>query len=223
MTHLTPLRTLLLALLLQGGAGGVFADVQDLGVTEQVAASVVGDLGAAAGTRLAAWQDLVRDHAQDPVEGKLAQVNAFFNDNMAQAADQAQWNQQDYWMTPLQFVARGAGDSEDSAIAKFYTLLALDIPEEQLRIAYTRATLNAETFAHMVLLYRPAPGQTPLVLDNIENPVRPLTERSELRVVYEFNQGGLFVPRADGEQRVGEVSRLSAWNDMLTRKSAGAW
>ncbi len=97
------------------------------------------------------------------------------------------------------------------------------MPEEKLRIAYTRATFNANTFAHMVLLYRAAPDAAPSVIDNIQGQVVPLSERTELQVVYEFNGTGLYVPRSDGEKRVSDVSRLANWTAMLERKAANAW
>ncbi len=199
------------------------AAVADLGVTAAISTAVAGELGAAATARLAAWQALVADNAAAPEAEKLNQVNLFFNNNVGQAADSAQWNAADYWASPLQFTARGAGDSEDFAIAKFYTLLALGVPEERLRIAYTRATLNGNTFAHMVLLYRSAAGAPAQVLDSVVADVQPLAERTELKVVYEFNTSGLYVPRAGGEQRAGDVSKLQAWTSMQERRAAGAW
>ncbi len=199
----------------------VLGGVNDLGVTAEIRAAVEQELGAAAASRLDAWRELVVANMDATESEKLARVNAFFNTSTGQAADSAQWNAQDYWASPLQFVARGAGDSEDGAIAKFFTLTALGVPEEKLRMAYTRATFQGNTFAHMVLIYRSAAVQPPLVLDNIQTPVLPLTERPELRVVYEFNSTGLYVPRADGEKRVSDVTRLGNWTSMLERKAAG--
>lgn len=203
-------------------AGIAVAAVEDLGVTDEIVTAVEQDLGAAAATRLRQWRELVAANLQATEREKIDRVNEFFNTNTGQAADTAQWNAQDYWATPLQFTARGAGDSEDSAIAKFYTLLALGVPENKLRIAYTRATYNANTFAHMVLLYRASAGAAPLVIDNIQGQVVALAGRPELKVVYEFNGTGLYVPRSEGEQRVSDVSRLSNWTSMLERKAANA-
>ena len=66
-------------------------------------------------------------------------------------------------------------------------------------------------------------GEPPRVLDNIENEAQPLSARPELQVVYEFNSTGLYVPRADGERRVSDVTRLGNWAGMLERKQANAY
>ena len=40
----------------------------------------------------------------------------------------------DYWATPIEFMGTGAGDCEDYAIAKYFSLINLGIPEDKLRI-----------------------------------------------------------------------------------------
>ena len=49
------------------------------------------------------------------------------------------WNKVDYWATPIEFLASHGGDCEDFAIAKYFTLIQLGIPEEQLTLTYVKA------------------------------------------------------------------------------------
>ncbi|HRZ78172.1 MAG TPA: transglutaminase-like cysteine peptidase, partial [Bacteroidales bacterium] len=76
----------------------------------------------------------------------------------------------DYWATPTEFIARGAGDCEDFAIAKYATLKAMGMDVAKLRITYVKSlTLDQ---AHMVLAYYPTPDAEPLILDNLNRLIK---------------------------------------------------
>jgi predicted transglutaminase-like cysteine proteinase len=124
----------------------------------------------------------------DAAKGKeapvLQLVNDFFN-RIPYKTDQAHWRQLDYWATPAESVSSNGGDCEDYAIAKYYLLKELGVPISRLRITYVKAIRLNE--AHMVLAYYAQPDADPLILDNIENGVRPASERNDLVPVYVFN------------------------------------
>jgi predicted transglutaminase-like cysteine proteinase len=76
--------------------------------------------------------------------------------------DASNWHTSDYWETPAEFIARGGGDCEGFAIAKYAWLRSLGIPENDLRllVAYDRYTRAA----HTLLTVRTQDGV--LYLDN---------------------------------------------------------
>jgi len=153
-----------------------------------------------------------------PEREQLAEVNRFFNRNIQFSDDIWVWEQDDYWATPVESLIRGAGDCEDYALAKYFTLRRLGVPSEKLRITYVKALrLNQ---AHMVLTYYATPGADPLVLDNIDGVIRPASQRSDLLPVYAFNAEGLYLPSAGGGKRSGDGKRLSRWQDVLRKMHA---
>ena len=118
----------------------------------------------------------------------------------------------------MESLQRGAGDCEDYAIAKYFTLRQLGVPVDKLRITYVKALqLNQ---AHMVLTYYPHPGAMPLVLDNLIDTIEPANQRTDLRPVYAFNAEGLWMPGQGGERQVGDSKRLSRWQDLLKKMRA---
>ena len=59
---------------------------------------------------------------------KLKAVNDFFNQRLAYMEDIDNWGVQDYWASPLESLGKGAGDCEDYAIGKYFTLTSLGVP-----------------------------------------------------------------------------------------------
>lgn len=171
------------------------------------------------------WQQLIQNNQTLPVAVRLKSVNEFFNRRTRFLTDQEIWRQSDYWATPMETLAKGAGDCEDFTIAKYFTLLSLDIPVEQLRLIYVKARIggmysNVQQ-AHMVLAYYPSPDAEPLVLDNLITEIRPASRRPDLAPVFSFNSQGIFrgVARNDNSPK-GDVGQLSRWSDLLKRARA---
>ena len=177
--------------------------------------------GVAGTNRLKNWQGMVQEGLRpDSSEAeRLALVNTFFNKNIRFGTDPDIWEQEDYWATPLETLGRGAGDCEDFAIAKYFSLLALGVPEPKLRFVYVRALLQQgqalRVEPHMVLAYYKSPGAEPLVLDNLTSIIAIASQRSDLTPVYSFNKEGYF----NGVLRtaMSKGTRLSRWEDLLLR------
>ena len=177
--------------------------------------------GPAGTNRLKSWQSMLQEGLRpDSSElERLTLVNTFFNKNIRFGTDLEVWEQEDYWATPLETLGRGAGDCEDFAIAKYFSLVALGVPEPKLRFVYVRAllqqgqTLRVEP--HMVLAYYTSPGAEPLVLDNLASIIATASQRSDLTPVYSFNKEGYF----NGVLRtaMSRGTRLSRWEDLLLR------
>jgi predicted transglutaminase-like cysteine proteinase len=175
-----------------------------------------GDSGAAS---VMAWRDLLTQTTGQSDAIKLRRVNDFFNRRTHFGEDSEIWGKQDYWATPLETLGRAQGDCEDFAIAKYVTLKLLGIPSEKMRLTYVKARIGGPQSsivqAHMVLGYYPAPGDEPLVLDNLISDIRPASRRTDLTTIFGFNAEGLWV---GGAPRAASASqRLSKWQSVLAR------
>jgi predicted transglutaminase-like cysteine proteinase len=168
------------------------------------------------------WQTLLKDSQSLSTTDKLQRVNDFFNRRIQFGDDQTIWGQSDYWATPMETLSKGAGDCEDFSIAKYFSLLVLGIPVDQLRLIYVKARIggagSAVQQAHMVLAYYASPDAEPLVLDNLITSIRPSSRRSDLQPVFSFNSQGVFAGvGGDATLGAGGVGRLSVWADLLKR------
>ncbi|UVE18985.1 transglutaminase-like cysteine peptidase [Pseudomonas sp. LS44] len=171
-----------------------------------------GDLGSAK-QRLQGWGQLIDASEALPEPDQLRAVNSFFNRQLSFVDDNRNWRQSDYWATPVESLVKGAGDCEDYAIAKYFTLRRLGIPSEKLRITYVKALQQNQ--AHMVLTYYASPGAEPLVLDNLIGEIRPASQRKDLLPVYAFNAEGLYLPGTTGKK--SDTKKLSRWQDLLKK------
>jgi predicted transglutaminase-like cysteine proteinase len=175
----------------------------------------------AAGGALRDWARLLDDNRQQSTEIKLARVNEFFNRRVAFADDAAVWGKSDFWATPFETMTKGKGDCEDFVIAKYFSLLDMNVPDSQLRLIYVRARIggpaSAVQQAHMVLAYYATPDADPMILDNLITDIRPAARRPDLAPVFSFNRLGVFAGAAASAPAAGGTERLSAWQDVLSR------
>lgn len=171
--------------------------------------------GPEARKRLLAWENLIREDDAPTAMARLHKVNSFFN-NMNFVDDLNHWNADDYWATPIEFLASNGGDCEDFSVAKYFTLRAMGIPEERLYLVYVKALrLNQ---AHMVLAYYAEPGSDPLILDNIMEMIKSGSQRTDLLPVYSFNGTGLWIAKQRGNgEFIGQSDRLKRWRELLER------
>jgi predicted transglutaminase-like cysteine proteinase len=150
---------------------------------------------------------------------QLQAVNDFFNRKLAYKEDIDNWGVADYWASPLEALEKGAGDCEDYAIAKYFTLAAMGVPHSQLRLVYVRAARpgTPRGVAHMVLAWYADADADPLVLDNLVTAIRPASRRPDLTPVFSFNAEGLWQGvgsiRAEGDP----LTRLSRWRDVMAK------
>lgn len=172
--------------------------------------------GSAAKQRFVAWQKLMDAGKIIPERDKLQQVNDFFNRNTEFVDDLVLWLKADYWATPVELLAKGAGDCEDFSIAKYFTLVEIGVDESKLRITYVKALkLN---LSHMVLSYFESPRAVPLILDNLRPDISSATDRSDLLPVYSFNGSGIWLAKIKGSsQSIGKVDQLNLWTDLKRR------
>jgi predicted transglutaminase-like cysteine proteinase len=169
--------------------------------------------------RVQDWQQLLSTSHTLPIDEKLYQVNNFFNE-LEFVDDIDHWGKDDYWATPVEFLATEGGDCEDFVIAKYFSLKELGVPAEKLRLMYVTATRLRQ--AHMVLAYYEEPNSVPLVLDNINRRILPASRRRDLLPVYSFNGDGLWLAKEQGRgQKVQQGGNNNLWNDLNKRMQMG--
>lgn len=168
--------------------------------------------------RLVSWEQLLDNDKGMPEAEKLRTVNDFFN-QIPWVSDEEHWGQNDYWATPTEVLLTNAADCEDFAIAKYFSLVALGVPMDKLRITYVKAlNWNPIDQAHMVLTYYARPDAEPLVLDNLIPDIKPAGQRHDLVPIYSFNGDGLWLARQRGQGKLaGSSSRLSLWTNLNAR------
>ncbi len=189
------------------------------GFSTSVSAALIGQyaarFGQAARERLLGWQGFLKGRGTETqVEREsalLATVNRYFN-RVRFVSDIEHWGVEDYWATPAEFVASDGGDCEDYSIAKYYALKELGIPLAHLRITYVKSSkLNQ---AHMVLAYYPTPQADPLILDSLDDQVRPASQRPDLVPVYSFNDEDVLIA---GRGLAGPPGQIRMWRELTAR------
>lgn len=188
---------------------------ENSGLDDKVLGRIEQVYGAEGRARVVRWDALVHAQQSATTMEKLERVNRFFNE-LHFVSDRAHWRLEDYWATPIEFLASNAGDCEDFVVAKYFTLKEMGVPIERMNLTYVKALkLNQ---AHMVLTYFETPDAEPLVLDNLINVIRPASLRKDILPVYSFNGDNLWLAKERGRgQLVGKSSRLSRWTELIRR------
>lgn len=206
-----------LALALFAGAAAIAQPRPDRGftttVSERLATAYEQRFGTGTSTRLAAWKGYAAQRKGTPLSEAelLVEVNRTLN-RIRFVDDAVHWREVDYWATPAESVGSNGADCEDFSIAKYFLLKELGVPNARLRMTYVKAVkLNQ---AHMVLAYYPSPDAEPLILDNLEDTVRPASQRPDLIPVYSFNDEEVWV---EARGRSGSPRQIRNWTLLLER------
>ncbi|MDH1932804.1 transglutaminase-like cysteine peptidase [Pseudomonas sp. GD03696] len=159
--------------------------------------------------RLQDWQSLIVQSIQLSDVEKLKTVNDFFNRHIRYGEDIEVWRQFDYWASPRETLELGAGDCEDFALAKYFTLRLLGISEQRLRLVYS--TLISTQQAHMVLGYRADGGDDLVLLDNLRSEILLTTQRPDLQVQFAFDSDHMYRFDQGRLVEVGDAQLLPVW------------
>ncbi len=135
-------------------------------------------------SRFLEYNTLLENSKHFSLHQKLQTVNNFFN-KVPFKSDIKNWKTDDYWATPLEFLARYKGDSEDYVIAKYFALKTMGVDTQKLYFTY----VNSKKFKrpHMVLSYFITADSDPFILDNINPEILPASKRDDLTPIYNFN------------------------------------
>jgi predicted transglutaminase-like cysteine proteinase len=206
------------ALLAAGDGAPVLAQARvergfTTGASERLMDAYTRRFGPAARGRLEKW----KRYAAERKSSRLAETELLREVNRTLNAirfidDQTHWGEEDYWATPAESVGSNGGDCEDFSIAKYFLLKELGIPIAKLRMTYVKATKLDQP--HMVLAYYARPDAEPLVLDNLEDAVRPASQRPDLVPVYSFNDEEVWI---EMRGRSGSPRQIRNWNLLMER------
>jgi predicted transglutaminase-like cysteine proteinase len=130
------------------------------------------------------WQAALQPLKNLSLEQKAVQVNDMMN-RIPYIPDEIAMKKLDDWATPIEFMARDAGDCEDFAIAKYASLQALGVPRDRMRVVVLRDT--AKNIPHAVLALYTKKGI--MILDNQAKTVRYDTQISNYEPIYSINGG----------------------------------
>jgi predicted transglutaminase-like cysteine proteinase len=118
-----------------------------------------------------------------PLRKQVEIVNKWANAH-PYIVDQLNWGMEDFWETPYEFMEI-SGDCEDYAIAKYYTLRAIGVSEDQMRIIVLQ-DFNLGGIIHAVLgVYV---DDELLILDNQAKQVIPALNIYHYRPIYGINE-----------------------------------
>src|SRR5690242_8916717 len=135
------------------------------------------------------WKEFIAELKGKDLKTQLREVNRAFNAHKY-TLDINNWGEEDYWETPYQFLKKN-GDCEDYAITKYFTLKALGVPVEDMRVvALQDLNLN---LGHAVLVVYV--GDQPMLLDNQIASVVPANSIKHYNPVFSINEDGWWLHR----------------------------
>jgi len=133
--------------------------------------------------KLKEWKLFVEGLRGKPRLVQMAQINAFAN-KYPYIEDIVNWGVEDYWATVYEF-QRKSGDCEDYAIAKYTSLRALGVPNDDMRIEIVQ-DLNLGGVIHAILIVF-VDGQV-YVLDNQIKQVMLAVNIYHYKPIYSINE-----------------------------------
>ncbi|MGI9372007.1 MAG: transglutaminase-like cysteine peptidase [Hyphomicrobiales bacterium] len=126
-----------------------------------------------------AWINQIKLLKGMSVEEQLAGVNALANQAVVYRSDNAVHGVGDHWALPSQSLAVG-GDCEDYAIVKFFSLQALGVNADAMRIVVLKDILRKQAHAVLTVKHK---GKT-YVLDNLSRRVLRARDVPHYKPVY---------------------------------------
>lgn len=131
------------------------------------------------------WKKMLEKQRGRPVSRQLESVNSFGN-SFPYIVDQINWGRDDFWATPYEFFTVN-GDCEDYAIAKYYSMRALGVSADNLRIIILQ-DFNLGGVIHAVLgVYD---SGTLYILDNQSKQVMDAQRIYHYKPIYGINEQG---------------------------------
>lgn len=127
----------------------------------------------------------------------LDRVNRTVNGAMTYKSDAAVWGVGDYWATPAEMARKGAGDCEDFAIAKYWALRSLGVPDDKLQLVLLQDT-RRQLF-HAVLIAHTTSGA--YVLDNVSNRLEADTAYAQYQPIMSFTGERSYIHGFAGNSR----------------------
>jgi predicted transglutaminase-like cysteine proteinase len=171
---------------------------------------------ARAGKRLDLWNKMMIKASGLTELEQLKAVNNYFN-RIKYLSDKKHWGKNDYWATSFEFIGSGAGDCEDFATAKYFSLKLLGIADKKLQLSYVKLKTRNKKYSssHMVLSYFSTPDAEPILLDNVNLRLKLASQRPDITPIFSFNASGLLKSKNRGKQFKTEQYNLAKWQKLL--------
>lgn len=162
--------------------------------------------------RIDDYERFIKETTLLPKDVQLEKVNHYFN-AIVNELDIHNWNIEDYWATPAEFIVRGKGDCEDFVIAKYFTLKQLGFDPTKMMIMIVK--VDHERDFHAVLGLKNSTGEI-LILDNLSWKILPLTKRTDLKIVRWVNES--IVTKTPQHTNRMEVENFRVVLDKISKK-----
>lgn len=134
-------------------------------------------------SEIQAWKGEVQELKTASKRNTIIAVNEHFNKKIKYRIDQKVWGKSDYWATPIETAAKGYGDCDDYAIAKYFALKELGFDERNMRLVVLKDKKKNEI--HAVLAVKES-GKY-YILDNQLSNATPDYQISYYEPIYSIN------------------------------------
>lgn len=131
------------------------------------------------------WDSMIASAQSKPLDEQIKMVNTWANTH-PYIIDQLNWGMEDFWETPHEFISV-SGDCEDYAIVKYYSLRALGVSDDSMRIIIVQ-DLNLGGIIHAILGVYDSRDRL-VILDNQIKQVMPALKIYHYRPIYSLNSG----------------------------------
>ena len=133
----------------------------------------------------------------------LDEVHDYYTDekNFTYVSDWWLYGKRDHWAGPEEFKKKKAGDCEEFSMAMREDLILRGISPERLKYLYC---LCGKEYHLALGYYRSIEDDDPLVLDNKEKKIFPLSEREDLVLIHAFTSK--------------TIRRVRQYREMIDRK-----
>ena len=187
-------------------------------ITQSQLKSIIQIYNARAGKRLNLWNKMMINASGLTELEQLKAVNNYFN-RIKFVSDNDHWGKSDYWATSFEFIGSGAGDCEDYATAKYFSLKLLGVADKKLQLSYVKLKTRHKKYprSHMVLSYFTTTDADPILLDNVNLRLKLASQRTDITPVFSFNASGLLKSKNRGKQSKTEQYNLSNWQKLLNK------
>ncbi len=180
--------------------------------------NIVKTYNARAGKRLSLWNKMMLKASGKEDLVKLKAVNDYFN-RIKYLSDKKHWGENDYWATTFEFIGSGAGDCEDFATAKYFSLKLLGVADQKLQLSYVKLKTRNQKYSssHMVLSYFSTPDAEPILLDNVNLRLKLASQRPDITPIFSFNASSLLKSKHRGSKSKTEQYNLKNWKELLNK------
>ncbi|NQY88122.1 MAG: transglutaminase-like cysteine peptidase [Colwellia sp.] len=187
-------------------------------ITQIQLKNIIKTYNARAGKRLSLWNKMMIKATGLSELEQLKAVNDYFN-RIKYLSDKKHWGKGDYWATAFEFIGSGAGDCEDFATAKYFSLKLLGVADKKLQLSYVKLKTRNKKYSsnHMLLSYFTTPDAEPILLDNVNLRLKFASQRPDITPIFSFNASSLLKSKHRGKQSKTEQYNLANWQKLLNK------